>query len=121
MTTTEMFLITIDSDREGSDHCREQALAAKAAAPICEQVADGIWTVEQAERFLLAVSLRDYVEKLIDDVVALGIGQVARTYSHQSTGSCVAKTLARCAFDDIDFHEVADHYLTRMAENAAIA
>lgn len=111
MTTTELFLITIDSDRTGSDFCRHQAEASKAAAPLCDQVSDGIWTVEQAERFLLADSLKEYVETLIDDVQALADGK--RT----ETGTCVAMTLVRCAFEDIDFREVADHYLTKLAEN----
>jgi hypothetical protein len=44
--------------------CRRLAREAVNDADDCEQVDDGIWTVEEARRYLLADSLGEYLEEL---------------------------------------------------------
>ena len=116
MTTTELFLITLDSDADGQRACQGLAMGALQCAPVCEEVAAGTWTVDEAKRFLLSDAIKGWVETLIDDVVAL---DAPRRFLDSGAATCIAKTLVRCAFEDIDFHEVADHYLGKLAENAA--
>jgi hypothetical protein len=113
MTTTELFLIVLDSDRVGYEHCRKLAdIQACFTESDYDQCQSGIWTLDQAQRFTLADNLKDYVERLVDNVVAL-----IPDKRENETADCIAKTLVRCAFEDIDFCEVADHYLAKVAEN----
>jgi hypothetical protein len=46
------------------NYCRGLALRAAIDAPTCEQVREGIWTVEEAKRFLLADQLKSSVEDM---------------------------------------------------------
>lgn len=63
-------------------------------------VADGIWTVEQARRYELADRLRSWVgAELLPDL-----------------GATLAADLLNAAESEIDWHEIADSFLRDLAE-----
>lgn len=108
MTTADMLDQVISSHREGSDRVRAFAYIALEESPTCEQVRDGICTVEQAEQFRLADMLKGWIELEIDDM------------SLDTFQGCVRAQLARCAFEDVDWDDLACHYLQRVKDNDAI-
>jgi hypothetical protein len=88
----------------------DTARAARAAAPADANVADGIWTVEETERFRLADMLREWVDTLAE--VEVGVRE-------SYPWSFLWAQLVRAALDDVDWSEVADHYLTTLGEVAS--
>ena len=68
--------------------CRDQAL-------VCNQVSEGIWTVEQATRILLA----DHLKQLVEG------GNPLRDYT------TLYSDLLSAAMSEIDWHELADAFL----------
>lgn len=85
----------IDNDENTYNYARSMACEQVLAAPECSQVQSGIWTIDEAKRFNLADALKDYVENdLLPELDA-----------------SLASDLLRAATSEIDWHEVADHYL----------
>jgi hypothetical protein len=74
--------------------CRRLAREAVADAADCEQVEDGIWTVEEARRYLLADSLGEYLEELnpLKDASLFG-------------------DLMTASLQDVNYAELADAFL----------
>jgi hypothetical protein len=106
LSTTDMLLMTLDNDAVAYHNCFGMAEDAQHNAPDSEEVIAKTWTVEEAVRFQTADSIKEYVENLIDDVQVWG----------DTPKSLVVATLVRCAFDEVDWHEVADHYLAKLKE-----
>lgn len=107
MATTDYILMTLDSEREFYECAMRQAELEQDTAHMCEQVKSGAWTVEEARRYLLADALKEFAEMAIDDMPVATWVQSFRA------------TLARHAFELIDWHGMADHYLRKVAESRA--
>jgi hypothetical protein len=54
----------LNNDEGTYHHCCDLAREAVSDADDCEQVDDGIWTAEEARRFLLADKLGEYLEEM---------------------------------------------------------
>ena len=79
--------------------CRRLAREAVAGAGDCERVDEGIWSVEEASRFLLADSLSVYLDEL---------------NPLKGPASMFGDLLASTQ-DDVDFDEIADAFLDGLA------
>lgn len=53
----------LDNDERSQNYWREIAGECKRAAPQADQVERGIWTIEEAARFMLADRLKDEIEE----------------------------------------------------------
>ena len=85
----------IDNEEPLHDQAHEMARQCRADAPDHEQVAYGVWTEDEATRFALADDLKEWVA---DDLLP-------------ELDNGPASDLLQWAFEQIDWHEVADHYL----------
>lgn len=95
--------MTLDNCDRGSRHATsDRARAARDLAPTHQSVKDGIWTVEQAERFRLADTLKIYVEALCEQ------GQ-ARTGS--GLGALLVSQMVQAGLGEVDWNDLAEHYL----------
>lgn len=84
------------NNEEGSyRHCRMLAREMANAADDSSLVSDGIWTIEEATRNLLADALREFLEKL----------------NPLSAQASVFTDLIQAALSDVDWHELADVFL----------
>ena len=84
------------SNDEGTyRHCRQLAADAANAAEDSSQVRDGVWTIEEATRFLLADALKEFLNELNP------IADQASVFSD----------LITAALSDVDWHEIADGFL----------
>lgn len=104
MTITDSLDIIISSHREGVGMCRALAIHTIEMSPTCEEVAAGTWTVAEAEKFHLADALKAWIEGEIDDMPV-------KTFR-----DAIRATLARDAFEEVDWHELAAHYLNVVRE-----
>jgi len=109
MTATELLMIVVDSDRVAHEQFLDMALAEMHRGERCDQVRSGTWTVEQAQRFLLAEAMKDHVELLIDDVWP----------DCADPQRAIVTTLVRVGFEELDWHEAADHYIAKVHELSA--
>lgn len=91
----------IDSERASYECWRQAAAQARREAPTCRQVADGIWSEENAARFLLA----DWLKEDITDAAPL-------------TEANVYSDLLNAALAEVNWQEIADHWLASLAEEA---
>ena len=85
----------LSNDQGTFEFCRDLAREAVEDADECDQVNDGIWTPEQARRFMLADRLKDYL---------------AETNPLNDRPSAFADLL-RAALDDVNYEELADAFL----------
>lgn len=85
----------LDNDEGSQSYWREIAGECKLAAPQASQVEEGIWTIEQAARFTLADRLKDEI----------GEGSPVQEASLYSD-------LMGAALQEVNWHEVADNFLT---------
>jgi hypothetical protein len=107
MTITESILIVLDSRQQTSELAFGAAGREMDAAKDCEQVQSGIWTVEEARRFRLADWLKEFYEVTIDDMPLV------------TWQDAFKSQLCRDAFQEINWHEFADHYLAKVTEKSA--
>lgn len=108
MDATEALLMTLDNDRtafESMIYFAQENVSAKHSEEL-----DGTWTHDEAAKFHTADDIKGYVEDHIDG---------AGTKDDDPTGLIIA-TLVRCAFEDVDWHEVADHYIGKVKEGATV-
>lgn len=105
-TTTDMLLICGDSWEEWHDVMRALATESIASAPTCEEVTEGTWSVLEAERFHAADAMKEWHEIWFDDLNVDGV-----------RGAMIS-TLVQSAMSDVDWHQVADYYITRVKDNA---
>lgn len=98
----ETWAVGLWIDNERGDYERMKGLVADAveAAPMLAPVKDGIWTVEQGRKFRLADALKEWVNnELLPDL-----------------GATLAADLLGAAVSEVDWHELAESYLTDYAE-----
>lgn len=105
-TTTDMLEIVVSSHKEGHDTLRSIAELCIAGAQVCDEVADGAWSVEEAERFHTADMMKDWFELLVDDL------------DQRDLKGAVVATLVQSALSDVDWDELADSYIRRVKEDA---
>lgn len=108
MTAAKYLAITADSDRATYDACMAIARECLNPEEPHEEVTNGTWTDEQAAIFHAADGLKDHFETLLDDMHFPG----------EDSKSCIAATLMASALGDIDWNELAEHYLDKIAEQA---
>lgn len=90
----------IDNERASHECWREAAAEARQEAPTCRQVAEGIWSAENAARFLLA----DWLKEDITEAAPL-------------TEASVYSDLLNAALAEVNWQEIADHLLESLSEN----
>lgn len=74
----------LQNDQGTANYWRDEARRHCEEAPKCEQVEDGVWTVEQAAKFNLAGQLKDEIEdgspitkaSLFSDLMNAALGEV---------------------------------------------
>jgi hypothetical protein len=100
-TNYETFLVASDIDNTRAHQERARQMAAKAidGAHESPEVADGIWTVEQAERAILADHLKEWIE------------------SRAAYGIDIRATMASAALGRVNWDELAEQYITTYREN----
>jgi hypothetical protein len=89
--------LVLDNEQSTYNEARNRAHTIEMHAPGSPQVIDGIWTKEQAARFVLADWLKDYVEELC------GL--------ESDELSMMARQMIGAALSDVDWDEIASHYL----------
>lgn len=90
----------IDNDQGSYNYSRDMARTVRQDAPTSSQVEDGIWTVEQAERFNLADQLKEWQEDEMPELEA-----------------SVWTDLLRSAFGEVDWHEIAANFLEDLEDS----
>lgn len=88
----------LNNDAASWELCRQLAEEAIEDADECDQVRDGIWTPDEARRFILADRLRD--------LLAEGNPLAAHPSAYAD--------LLSGALEDVDYHELADAFLEDM-------
>jgi hypothetical protein len=104
-TMSDWVALIIDNDRDASDGAKELARQCIAVAPLHESVQEGIWTIEEARKFLLADHLKDWIEDQIDDL------------PYETFREGIVTTFARRAFEQVDWHDLAAYYLDSLKED----
>jgi len=110
MDATESLLMVLDNDRASYESLLALAGEAIEAAPTCEQVESGIWSIPQARTFLLADSIKEFVENAVDDVQA-----------ENKVGTLIAVQMIQYTLGQVEWHDVANHYLATLAEQSSHA
>lgn len=101
--------LILDNDQGTYTECRERAEQFKAEAPEHHNVPD-IWSAESAARFEMADWLKDYTEALC----GLGANSDFETYGIPEP-SMMARQLLQGAISDVNFEEIAGHYLDELS------
>lgn len=107
-TTTDFLLCTLDNDRTAYEKC--VAIVRRNMEQEHPNEAEGIWSHAEAVKFQSADDIKDWVEYAIDDAGAPG----------PETKGLIVVTLVRRAFEDIDWHKIAEHYIGKVAEGATV-
>lgn len=92
-------LLVINNEHETQQEARALVASIVQQAPQASQVADGIWTAEQATRYLLADALRDWIDSQLPDLTG------------ESSGRLHAAAYMRDGFEEVDWSKVADSLL----------
>lgn len=94
----------IDNERDTHERALEIANEEINDAPNCIQVREGVWTLEQARRYNTADHLQEWVcEELAPDL-----------------GASFASDLLNYALGEVDWHEIADAWITSAQEIASM-
>lgn len=96
-------VLVLDNEQETHERCNLEADYHKRMAPGTSQVLDGIWTEKQSARFRMVDWLSDYVEDLC------GI--------EGDSLPLMARQLIGAAMSDVDWDEIANHYLSALEES----
>ena len=94
-----------DNDEGSQEWTREVAREAIDEAKGCDQVAKGYWPADRAPVYILADVLKDAAEE-----------QMFEQLTHSSGFTC---DLASGALSEVDWYEIAEHYIDDAAENEA--
>jgi hypothetical protein len=94
----------IDNERGSYEYWREEAKRHRKEAPVCRQVAEEIWTAEQAARFNLADQIKEEMED----------GSPIKEAS-------VYADLLGAALGDVDWQEIAANILEELEPEASPA
>ena len=106
---TETLILLIDNDRKMWERVLDLTGEVSILAPSCSQVRDGIWTVEQGQRFLMADGIRQLLWGYIDSL------------PYDSFFQSLVSSLAFNAFHTVEWGVMADHYIRKHAENRSNA
>ena len=61
------YCFMVDNDEGSYNYCRQLAQEARKEAEECSQVSHGIWTQKEGEKVLLADSLKETVELMLEN------------------------------------------------------
>lgn len=95
--------LVLDNEQSTQEIALEMAREAIANASTDESVRDGIWTAEQAARYRLAADLKHFTEMLC--------GTEDNDWGIVEP-SLMARQLLGAALSEVNFDEIAEHYLT---------
>lgn len=98
--------LVLDNDEGTYTAVHDQLGEFRADAPDCSQVANGIWTEDQAVRFNLADWLKDFTEELcgLGDFEAYGVAE--------PSPSLMARQVIGAGLANVDWDEIANHYIS---------
>jgi hypothetical protein len=88
----------LDNEQATHEYWCAQAKRHREESPRSRQVADRIWTIEEATKYNLADQLKEEVENNVPEV------------------NGVYSDLLTAALDEVDWHAIAEHYLQKVAE-----
>jgi hypothetical protein len=88
----------IDNEQSSYEWSRDMARTIREDAPTSLQVEDGVWSVEEAAKFNLADSLKDWQESEMPDLEA-----------------SVWTDLLQSAFEEVDWEEIAENFLSDLS------
>jgi len=108
MTPAEFLLMTADSDRETYETC--MAIARRNDAETHDEEREGTWDHDQAALFHAEDEIKDHFEAVLDDM----------TFPGNDTKTCLAMSLMSFALGEINWREMAEHYLRKVAEGKAV-
>lgn len=86
----------LDNDEGSYNYMRDLVIVAKGEAKACSQVREKIWTVKEAEKYLLGEMVKDEVVEMTN---------IERT----TAGLC--DDLLNSAIENINFNEIAENLL----------
>jgi hypothetical protein len=115
MTATESLLLVLDNDRPLYERCMSRAI--KASTTRHDEEDRGTWTHEQAEIFHTADDIKELVENLMDDISLKPCAMIQP--SLRESADLIARQLISDALQEIQWNEVAEHYLDKVREQAA--
>lgn len=95
--------LVLENDQGTYNHVRERAAQLVKDAPEHPNVESDIWTAEQAVRFELADFLKGFTEELC--------GLEGGLDGSVSEPSLMARQVMQAGLDDVDWDEIADHYI----------
>lgn len=84
----------IDNERPSYDRAREMAVNAKERAVDHERVIDGTWDAGRAATYILSDALEDWIKDMVPELE-----------------SGMFQDLLNAAISEVDWHELAEHYL----------
>ncbi len=87
----------MDNDQGSYDYMRELVIIAKGEAKACSQVREKIWTVEIAERYLLAEMVKD---------------EIVEMTNIERTTAGLLDDLLNSAISRVDCNEIAENLLS---------
>lgn len=114
MTTTESLLLVIDNDRPLYERCMSRAIKASTDRHAEEDA--GTWNHEQAEKFHTADEIKELVTNLMDDISLKPCAMIQP--SLRESADLLARQLISDALQEINWEEIAEHYLGKVKEQA---
>jgi hypothetical protein len=104
--TTESLLMVLDNDRTAYDYCMGMVALALETAPDLDPEDYGGAEQPEIARWWLADGLQEHFETITDDA-GLGLKEPA---------SLIVAQLYQRALEDVEWNDVADHYLRKHRE-----
>lgn len=101
--------LILDNDEGLYNARREAADQAIRDAKYADQVTSGIWSEANARKYILADWLKNFTETLC------GIGSESEDYGIAEP-SMMAQQLLGAALSDVNWDEIAENYLSELAE-----
>ncbi len=105
---TDSLLMVLDNDSVAYAACRGLAETAFNGAEELAAASFDVFTAEDAPRYWLSERIKEHIEAICDDAGA-GLNEPA---------SLIVAQLFRHAFEQVNWDEVAQHYLAKHIENA---
>lgn len=99
--------LVLDNDEGTYNEVNERAASLSRNVDLHPNVMSGIWSREDAIRFDLAEHVKDFTEELC------GLGGEAYGLPEPSM---MAQQVIAAGLADVDWQEIADHYLSALAE-----
>lgn len=100
--TTWGMALVFDNDRDIYEYFRAQIQELADEAADSEQVGEGIWTEKEFVKFSLSDDMKQFVEDWVEQ---------AQENIKEGPGASLVSQLLSSAMDEVDWHEIAEHYM----------